>query len=393
MTLIPFAEELEYSAIADRIRSNDSVVGAHATIIDSFIAWWEAEGHEQIRHLRSEGALLYSTAEDMKSAFVVALGENGILDDFAIRGAFVEWFNINESTLRTIVETDYDAALIDDENVLALEHQNLLDQRNQLEIQTEEINVQYDILMRMNRGNDASSDDEAEGDSDGEAEGIVEQIGDFMPNTELGPLEAEKKDRTDRIKILTTQCKDIHQQLFDREEVKTLPKDVRPTKGKTTPTRDNFHKLDDLITGIEGITVLKEMRDNLVANISEWEILHARKNEIEEAIKPHEDYKARRKILNDSLVGIKEQLFVLANEVRKTLPEEFVISEVTNHLRASLRFQLQRRLDANVDELIQLVQSMHRRYARTFSEIRSERDEQSTVVDALFVQLGYMEED
>ena len=391
MTLIAFAEELEYSAIAHQIRSNDSVIGAHATIIESFLVWWESEGHEQIRHLRSEGAILYSTAEDMKSAFVAALGENGILDDFAIRGAFVEWFNINESTLRTIVETGYPAALIDDESVLALEHQNLLDQHNQLIIQTDEINTQYDLLRRINRSNNDSGDDETEESSDGEAEGIVEQIGDFIPSTILEPLEVEKKGCTDRINILLSECKDIHQQLFDRDEVKSLSKGVKPPKGKTTPTGNNLHKLDDLVTSIEGISNLNEMRNSLVVRIAEWDLLHTRKNEITEIMKPHEDYKARRKVLNDSLVELKEQLYVLANEVRKSLPKEFVISEVTNHLRTSLRFQLQRRLDANADELIQLVQSMHRRYARTFSEIRSERDEQSTVIDALFVQLGYME--
>ena len=392
MTLISFVEELEYSAIATQIRSNDSVIGAHTTIIDSFIAWWEAEGHEQIRHLRSEGALLYSILEDMKSAFVVALGENGILDDFAIRGAFVEWFNNNESTLRTIVETGYPAILISDESVLALEHQNLLDQYNQLMIQTEEINTQYDLLRSINRSNNNSDDEEIEEGSDGEAEGIVEQIGDFLPSTILEPLEVEKKECTDRIKILLSECKDIHQQLFDRDEVKTLSKDVMPRKGKTKPTGNDLHKLDDLVTSIEGITTLDEMRNSLVEKIAEWDLLHTRKNEIVEMMKPHEDYKARRKVLNDSLGGLKEQLYALANEVREMLPEEFVISEVTHHLRESLRFQLHRRLDIHVDGLIGLIQSMHERYARTLSEIRSERDEQVAVINDLFIRLGYMED-
>lgn len=385
MTLIPFAEDLEYSAIAECVRSNVSVTEAHATIIDTFIAWWDAEGREQIRHLRSEGAILYSTAEEMKSAFVVALGENGILDHFALRGAFVEWFNLNESTLRTIVETGYPAALIDDESVLSLEHKNLLDQYNQLIIQTGEINAQYDLLRSLNRGNNTLGDDEAEES--------VEQIGDFIPNSILEPLEVEKKDCTDRINILLSECKEIHQQLFDRDEVKTLSNEVKPPKGKTTPTGNNLHKLDDLVTAIEGIATLNEMRNSLVVKIAEWDLLHTRKNEIIEIMKPHEDYKLRRKVLNDSLVELKEQLFVVANEVRKTLPEEFVISEVTNHLCSSLGFQLQRRLDANVDELIRLVQSMHRRYASTQTEVRAEVEIRFNEAQQVFHNGGYLDSD
>ena len=390
MTLIPFAEELEYSAIADKIRSNDSVVGAHATIIDSFNAWWEAEGHKQILHLRSEGALLHSTAEEMKSAFVVALKENEIIDDFAIRGAFVEWFNINESTLRTIVETGYPAALIHDENVLSLEHQTLLDRRNQLMAQTEEINTQYDLLSRINRANSGSSNDGEEESSDAEGEGIVEQIGNFIPNILLTPLEEEKKNCNGRIKILTTECKEIHQHIFDREEVKNLPRDKKPPKGGTSPTSTDFHKLDALVDAIDDIAALREIRNNLIAKISEWDNLHSRKNEIVEIMKPHEDHKVLRSELNSSLNLLKEQLFALANEVRRTLPEDFVISEITNQLRASMEFQIQRRLDSNVDQLISLIQSMHTRYSHTLSEIIEERDKQSVVVHELFNRLGYM---
>lgn len=384
MTLVPFVEGLEYSAIAELVRSNDSVIDAHASIINSFNVWWDERGREQILHLREDGALLYSTVEDMKSAFVVALRENEILDEFAIRGAFVEWFNVNESTLRTIVETGYPAALVDDEKVLSIQHQNLLDQRNQLMIQTEEINIQYDILMRLNRSDGASSDDEVESES----EEWLEQIGDFIPGIVLDPLEMEKKECGNRIKILVSECKEIHQQLFDSNEVKNLPQEGRPKKGNTIPTSTNLHKLDGLVAAIEEIETLNELRDALVAKIGEWDLLHRRKKEIMEIMKPHEEYHERRKVLNASLRELKEQLFVIANEIRKTLPEEFVTSEVTNRLRTNLGFQLQRRLDANVDDLIRLIQSMHKRYALTQTEVRSEVDFNSNEAQEVFVNGG-----
>ena len=47
MTLISFTEKLEYPVIADVVRSNDSVVEAHAIITDSFNSWWEDEERRQ----------------------------------------------------------------------------------------------------------------------------------------------------------------------------------------------------------------------------------------------------------------------------------------------------------------------------------------------------------
>jgi type I restriction enzyme M protein len=390
VTLVPFREGLERSAIAETVRSDGSVQQAHTSIIDSVNGWWGSQGRELIEGLRSEGALLHLTADQMKVAFVATLDGNGILNPFQVRGAFVEWLNLNEATLRTIIETGYPAALIDDDDVIAVGNPELLDQRDELVVQTEEINTQYDILTRINKV--ASNSNEEEGETEGEDEASIEGIGAFIPKTVLEPLEAEKKENRDKIKILLGECKEAHLQLFDREEVSGLAKKVRPTKGKTKPVMDDFHRLDDLVSAIDGIESLFELRGKLVANISEWETLNQRNIEIAEAIKPHEDYKNLRKELNDSLKTLKEQLFVLANEVRKTLGVEHVRPHVLASLLTSLESLVQKRLDVHVDDLIRLIQSMYGRYARTLSEIRLERDERAVTVDELLVRLGYLED-
>lgn len=389
MKTIPFADNLEYTAIRDRVLSNNSVLNAHTVIIDSLNDWWGKIGSRQINDLRNDDAVLYSIAEEMKTAFVIALSENGILDDFAIRGAFVEWFNLNESTLRTIVETGYPAALVEDHSVIALENQSLLDRRDRLSTQVEIINTQHELLSRINRSNNDQSDDSEEDDSEEQTDEILEQLGDYLPNFKLKPLEEDIKNVNSRIKTLVEECKAIHNLIFDSDELKSLPKGTRPGKGRTTPTRDNLHKMDELLTSISEIDSLDEIRISLIDKIAEWDILSERKNELSAIVKPHEDYKDKRTELNNSLKKLNEQIYLLAKELRKNLPLDFVISEVTNQLRLSMELQIQKRLDGNVDQLIQLIESMYERYARTLAQILQKRDSHAEDVVEIFDQLGY----
>ena len=213
-----------------------------------------------------------------------------------------------------------------------------------------------------------------------------------MLKDEREPLESEKKENNDRIKTLLTECKEAWVNILDHAEVKQLPKGERPTKTKTKPVGQDFHKLDDLVNAIEGIEALSGLRAKLVENISEWDVLNQRNIEIAEAIKPHEYHKALRNELNASLKALKEQLFALANEVRKTLDEEYVRPHVMEYFCNSLESIVQKRLDAHADDLIRLIRSMHDRYAQTLSEIRSERDGFAATVDEMLVRQGNLED-
>ena len=384
MTLVPFSGNLEFGMIADIIRNNQSVLSAHMQLIEDTNSWWISSGQNFVTRLTDHDAKRYSTLDQMKLSFVEQLSSNLILDGFSLRGAFAEWSNDNESTFRTIVETGFPAALIADDDVLKIEHGSLIDKRNELKLRVEEINSQYEILRRINRS--GTSEDEEEELSNSDTDSITEEVGDFLPKMILDPLEAEQKEINKRVRELLSKCNDIHSQVYDNVVFSNLPKGEKPTKASTKPVTNDFRKLDILIEKIKGINSLDRHRSSLIQSVSEWETLIARKKEIVDLIKPHEDYKELRKNLNQSLIELKEHLFKLAGLARKSLPESFVTNAVIEHLRVSLTKQIQKRLDEHINALISIVNSMHKRYSITLSETRHSRALQSERVDAILTQ-------
>ena len=390
MRLIQFRKDLEYQMIEDTIRSHDSVVSAHTGVIDTLRNWWESDGIKRIEQLRDSGSNFYAVIDDMKSDFVRAISDNGILDNFEIRGAFVGWLNHNESTLRTIFETGYPSGLVDDDSVLSLDHKHLLNQRNELEAQCSEINIQYELLTRINKVNSSASD-ESEDNTDENSEVVTEGIGNFLTNMGLEPLVAERKLINDQIKALVSRCKEIHNRIFDHKTINSIAKSSRPSKTSTLPTQSNLRKIDALIQAIKGLNPLKGFYDELVQSTEDWDTLTARLKAINFLIKPHEDYKTKRNNVNEELAVLKNRLYTISNVVRKSLSEEFVKNNVNLFLCNSLVMQLQDRLNSNADDLVAIVRSMYERYSETLDIIRTRCAEDNSAFDELLVNLGYRE--
>lgn len=365
--------------IAGVINEHPGVEAANRGVMDRLENWWQdnlpvvealaPDADNQQARPRNVYVMRTQLLESMEAA----MADNGLLTPFQVRGALSSFFDSLKADFKSIAASGWGAELIPEDDILQSQFPEVLDEQEQ-------------ALRRLGklRALFAAVDEEDFEDTDDTGVLPADEV--KSKREELKAANAEWKHQLKTIKELTAN-------LFT--ELKTTGKLPKGSKKGYYCTEGLTAKAAEFGNGLRIVELAEQLGQE-----SEWieplrdAVAHAQQawhtaQSLETSLGRHKALEDEAKELKATLKGIENKRDELVASARGKISVDEARTVIIDRLRTLLLDIYRGYLRAEQRACIRAVENLWAKYAVTARQIEVERDEASTQLEQLLVELGY----
>jgi len=312
--------------IITQSQGKQHIAQQYGKAIDTF--WTESDADLDRLHNGS----LFDFNNNLTDRFVANLSQLKVLDQYQIRGSFAHFYDALRSDFRSVQSSGWTAELIPDDELIANEFPEILEDLKRLESRRDELDAKFVEIAEL--------------DPD---EWDAEQY-DVMPKVVISEIKSEIKD-------LKSQR---------REQAKLL-KALEKRKKSGAEVADEFSKCN--------------------ADIAD---LDARIDDKEKGIFKHLALENELKDCRKKIREIEMSKEALADQARERISDEDARRLITQRWLATLHQNIAVYLDAHARDLQQRIETLYDKYSVTLNNLLAERDNATKELDGYLKELGYI---
>lgn len=318
-------EKADIKAIISESKGKQQVADDYHKAIETF--WTASDADLDSLH----GGSLFDFNNNLTDRFVATLTNLNVLDKYQVRGSFAHFSDTLKSDFRSVQSSGWTAELIPDDELIANGFPEVLADLKRLENRRDELEAKFAEIAEM---------DPEEWDA--------EQY-DVMPKSVISDIKAE-------IKELKAQKRELSKQQKALEKRRKLGESVA----------------DEAARCAADIAALDKQIADKEAGIAHHVTLE---NELKEC----------RKQIRE----IEQNKEKLADKAREQISDDDARRLITQRWLVTLHDNIAVYLEAHARRLQQSVELLHDKYSVTLTDLLSERDEATKVLDDYLKELGY----
>lgn len=319
------SEKSEIKNIVSNSDGKTQVLDNYANAIDSY---WNAIADE-LNSLHDGSAFEFSNR--LTESFVAALGKLNVLNEHQVRGSFANFMNTLRSDFRSVQASGWTAELIPDDELIANEFPEVLDDLKRLETRRDELDAKFAEIAEI---------DSEEWDS--------EQY-EVMPKTVISDIKNEIKELKAKRKELAK-----HQKALEKQ-------------GKMgVNVADELQKCNKDVADID--VQISDKEQGIAKHI-------ALENELKECKK--------------QIREIEKSKEALADKAREQISDDDARTLITARWLRTLHETILQYLEAHARTLQQCVELLYDKYSVTLGMLVSERQQATDELDGYLKELGY----
>ncbi len=352
------------SAIKTTLEENNNLKATLATHHDHLEAWWTV-ARDDFAQLR-DGKKMPEVRQELLTTIKDKLIPLKVLDEFQSAGVFVNWWQQIRYDLKTIISTGWHHSLIPDEYLIAEFFQSEADAIEALEARISELQSQLAEAVESAQEVAAYEPDEGEKISAAVIKKALKALIDDLKDSSGSSAQKESK-------ALAAQAKAIA----------AIEKDTKEAKA------DLKTKTDELALKLQlkrlGGEEFKAESQTLIAQVN-----------VQLTTLDPKDKTDKKKIgnLTKDKAALEARLAKtdgLLKEINGQLTEEQARQLILKKLYCLANAELERYLNAEKRELIQVVENLWDKYAISSRKLESERADTLETLDGFLKGLGYLE--
>ena len=294
-----------------------------------------------VEHL-PEGKDVYHFTQGLSESFAskTALIENPLLDEFQSRGAFAQYLDDLETDFKSVAASGWNAELIPEEDILESQFPKLLAELRDKQARKEELEALFAEVAELEETEWNETDYEV------------------IPKGRITEIKST-------IKQLTSQRRELE------KEVKTLEKRI-----------NGYHKLYDQ----EAIT---KLRQKISVIQSQLIPLNQAIETAEAGIQRHVNLENELKSCATMIRAIEQQKEGQVENAREQITPEEAKQLIIKRWLEKLHTTINSYLEVHTRRLQQAVEELHDKYTVTLTDILTERDTHTKMLNQFLEELGY----
>lgn len=342
--------------IVTQSQGKQHIAQQYGKAIDTF--WTESDADLDRLHNGS----LFDFNNNLTDRFVANLSQLKVLDQYQIRGSFAHFYDALRSDFRSVQSSGWTAELIPDDELIANEFPEILEDLKRLESRRDELDAKFAEIAEL--------------DPDEWDENLYE----VMPKSVIADYKEEKKSLSAQVKELKKALKakeKIAKTEFGLEQrrLKALLKEAKKAKND-----EDAKKIESQIENLK----LPELKD------SEIDTLTEQINAIDVQIANHVALENELKDCRKKIREIEMSKEALADQARERISDEDARRLITQRWLATLHQNIAVYLDAHARDLQQRIETLYDKYSITLNNLLAERDNATKELDGYLKELGYI---
>jgi len=322
------------------IESHTGVLSKQQTYEDALLGWWNSNVNQLVTLPESQN--VFTVRRHFLKSIVDVLLPHNMLDIHKVQGACASYMDRIASDLKSVAASGWGAELIPEEDILASQFPEILEQLEQDKSRILELEGLF-----------------ASGDSDDDADGEAEE-------SESGVLpKSLVKSYKENMKALKGELKNC------TAELNALKKDIKRAKdsGFTVDLTQMQMKESQLVKQIAGIT--REVE------------------EIEAKLETHTELERELKELKGNIRESEKRKDELVAKAREKITEQEAKELILERFKQLLLAEYQGYLRQYRQGFVAKVENLWSKYSVTVKEILTERDQEAELLNQFLVELGY----
>lgn len=304
----------------------------------------------------------FEFSNKLTKSFVDALCKLNVLNEHQVRGSFANFMNTLRSDFRSVQASGWTAELIPDDELIANEFPEILEEFKRLEARRDELEAKFAEIAELDSN-----------------EWDAEQY-EVMPKSIIADYKADKKSLNVQLSQLKKELK-AKQKMADAEfkaKQKEL-KDLRKQKNKEKLTAE-VEKIDAQLNAMVKPIVTSVEVDATIAQIAniDAQIAHhvALENELKECKK--------------QIREIEKSKEELADKAREQISDDDARTLIMARWLRTLHETISQYLEAHARNLQQSVELLYDKYSITLGMLISERKQATDNLEDYLKELGYI---
>ena len=348
----------EKSNIKDIISNSQGKKKVCADYTNSINAFWK-NSRKNLDSLHNGS--IFDFSNNLTSSFINELTKLNVLNEHQVRGSFANFMNTLRGDFRSVQASGWTAELIPDEELIANEFPEVLDELKRLENRRDELDAKFAEVAEL------------------EADEWYEEQYEVMPKSVITEFKDEKKTLNAQIKQLNNDLKVKQKMANDKfnAEQKRL-KDLRKQKNK--------EKLQDEVAQIDA--QLSAMIQPVITNV-ELDGLKLQVQNINAQIAHHENLVNELKECKKQIRIIEKSKESLADKAREQISENDARKLITSRWLKTLHETISQYLEAHARMLQQCVELLYDKYTVTLGTLINERKKATDELEKYLKELGY----
>ena len=349
------------------------MAATHAAFHQALDDWWRVSvsAIEGLAHSNN----VFNLRRRFVDTIAAALTPLGLLNVHEVRGAMANYFKTLEADFKSIAASGWNAELIPDDEILASQFPDVLEQVARAEARIAELQALF-----------AAADSEEESDGEGDDETGL------LPAGEAAQLRKQIGEQSARLKLVVKEAKGMVDLLATRARHAQL---LSAGQAKSAFTAGLAGREPDFasVERILAVAALADLEPELAGQ------LRAQAEEgrqLQESIAQAEARLARHKALEDELRLLKQEVKAVARrqdelvaQARSQIDPAAAQALILARLHRLLHEQYDDYLRRYRRELVAAVETLWDKYAVTARDILAERDRAAAELERFLVELGY----
>lgn len=333
-----------------------AMMKAYADAIDAF---WKSSIDDLDNLYRGN---IFDFNNSLTERFVLVLTPLNILDKYQVRGSFAHFYDTLRSDFRSVQSSGWTAELIPDDELIANEFPEVLEDLKRLENRRDELEAQFSEIAEMDL-----------------EEWDAEQY-EVMPKELISELKEEKKSLNAQIKELKKSLKAKEAQV--RSEFKIKQKELKDRRKLAAKEKrdDEVKELDKQLESLVMPVVSSVEMDEINQQIDNIDKQIARHVQLENELKDC------RKKIREIEVSKRE----LADKAREQISDEDARKLICARWLKTLHDTVTVYLEAHTRRLQQAVELLFDKYSVTLTSLIEERKAATDELEKYLEELGYL---
>lgn len=333
-----------------------AMMKAYADAIDAF---WKSSIDDLDNLYRGN---IFDFNNSLTERFVLVLTQLNVLDKYQVRGSFAHFYDTLRSDFRSVQSSGWTAELIPDDELIANEFPEVLEDLKRLGNRRDELEAQFSEIAEMDL-----------------EEWDAEQY-EVMPKELISELKEEKKSLNAQIKELKKSLKAKEAQV--RSEFKIKQKELKDRRKlaakekKDDEVKELDKQLESLVMPVVSFVEMDEINQQ-IDNIDKQIARHVQlENELKDC----------RKKVREIEVSKRE----LADKAREQISDEDARKLICERWLKTLHDTVTVYLEAHTRRLQQAVELLYDKYSVTLTSLIEERKAATDELENYLIELGYL---
>lgn len=349
-------EKSDIKDVISNCKGKKSVIDSYAQVINNF---WQ-DSAQSLNSLH--GGSIFDFTNKITTSFIERLSKLKVLNDHQVRGSFANFMNTLRSDFRSVQASGWTAELIPDDELIANEFPQILNELCVLSSQCSELEAKFTEVAEMDPDQ-----------WDAEQYDVMPKaiISEFREDKRClsAQLNRLKKDLKTKQSIADRKFKDERNQLIKIRKQKKREKLVEDVKA----IDEQIAKMIAPVETNPEINVITSQIDNINSQISRHITLENLLRESKKRIREIEKGKE-----------------VLADKAREQITDEDARSLITARWLNTLHATILQYLDAHTQKLQQCVELLYDKYSITLGTLINQRQQATDELDIFLKELGYL---